>query len=140
MLGPLFESLVAPSLTVYAQAAEATVAHLRTHDGAHEVYLLVVRGDGRVVAVEVKLHQTVSDADVRHLTWLRDRLGDRLLDAVVVTTGGEAYRRRDGVAQGTAARRSARAAESPPHRPAAQGRCQRPATSQHLDRGLIYSP
>ncbi|MEH3076873.1 MAG: DUF4143 domain-containing protein [Quadrisphaera sp.] len=98
ILGPLFESLVTLSLKVYAQAAEASVAHLRTHDGTHEVDLVVVRGDGRVVAVEVKLHQTVTDADVRHLTWLRDRLGDRLLDAVVITTGGEAYRRRDGVA------------------------------------------
>ncbi|MGH3142391.1 MAG: AAA family ATPase, partial [Gaiellales bacterium] len=35
---------------------------------------------------------------VKHLHWLRDRLGDRLLDAVVVSTGPTAYRRADGVA------------------------------------------
>jgi len=46
----------------------------------------------------VKLAQTVADGDVRHLLWLRDRLGDRLLDVVVVTTGREAYRRQDGIA------------------------------------------
>jgi hypothetical protein len=40
----------------------------------------------------------VDDADVRHLLWLRDRVGDDLLDAVVITTGDEAYRRPDGVA------------------------------------------
>jgi hypothetical protein len=29
--------------------------------------------------------------------WLRDRIGEDLLDAIVVTTGREAYRRRDGI-------------------------------------------
>jgi len=29
---------------------------------------------------------------------LADRIGDELLDAMVVTTGPEAYRRRDGIA------------------------------------------
>lgn len=33
-----------------------------------------------------------------HLKWLRDRLGDDLLDAAVITTGKHAYRRRDGIA------------------------------------------
>ena len=56
------------------------------------------RDDRRVVAVEVKLSGAVDDRDVRHLLWLRDRLGNDLLDAVVVTTGPQAYRRPDGVA------------------------------------------
>jgi hypothetical protein len=30
--------------------------------------------------------------------WLREKLGDELVDAVVVTTGGEAFRRKDGIA------------------------------------------
>jgi hypothetical protein len=30
--------------------------------------------------------------------WLRGKLGDDLLDAAVITTGSEAYRRADGVA------------------------------------------
>jgi hypothetical protein len=50
------------------------------------------------VAIEVKLARTVSDEDVRHLRWLQDRVGDRLLDAAVVTSGPDAYRRRDGMA------------------------------------------
>ncbi|MGI8646911.1 MAG: hypothetical protein ACR2JX_01570 [Mycobacteriales bacterium] len=33
-----------------------------------------------------------------HLKWLRDRLGDDLLDAAVITTGKPAYRRRDSIA------------------------------------------
>lgn len=97
MLGHLFESLATLCLRVPAQAAEASVGHLRTRNGDHEVDLVLVRDDGRVVAVEVKLSGTVSDHDTRHLRWLADRLGERLLDAVVVTTGPQAYRRPDGI-------------------------------------------
>lgn len=97
LLGALFEALVTLDVRVYAQAAEARVGHLRTHGGEHEVDLIVERGDGRVVAIEVKLTTAVSDRDVRHLHWLRERLGDDLLDAIVVTTGREAYRRTDGI-------------------------------------------
>lgn len=56
------------------------------------------RADHRILAVEVKLARTVRDDDVRHLHWLASSVGDDLLDAVVVTTGSEAYRRADGIA------------------------------------------
>ena len=49
------------------------------------------------MALEVKLSATVKDRDIRHLTWLAERLGDDLLDAAIITTGKEAYRRRDGI-------------------------------------------
>ncbi|MFD0482336.1 ATP-binding protein [Kineococcus sp. GCM10028916] len=98
LLGQLFESLVTLDVRVYAQAAEARVGHLRVRSGEHEVDLVVERGDGKVVAVEVKLAGAVTDADVKHLRWLQGVLGADLLDAVVVTTGPEAYRRRDGIA------------------------------------------
>jgi predicted AAA+ superfamily ATPase len=98
LLGALFESLVTLSVRVYAKAAEATVHHLRTWDSRHEVDLIIQRADQRIVALEVKLSPSVSDDDVRHLTWLRGQLGDDLLDAAVITTGSEAYRRADGIA------------------------------------------
>nr|WP_239029259.1 DUF4143 domain-containing protein [Pseudonocardia acidicola] len=98
LLGKLFESLVTLGVRVQAQAAEATVRHLRTKGGEREIDLIVERADHRIVAVEVKLGATVDDADVRHLRWLAGVLGPDLLDAVVVTTGPEAYRRPDGVA------------------------------------------
>ncbi len=97
-LGALFESLATQSLRVFAQAAEATVSHLRTHRGEHEVDLIVERRDGKIVALETKLANTVTDRDVKHLTWLRDNLDGNLLDAAVLTTGTTAYRRRDGIA------------------------------------------
>ncbi|HEV3358738.1 MAG TPA: DUF4143 domain-containing protein [Pseudonocardiaceae bacterium] len=98
MLGALFESLVALNLRVYAQANYASVHHLRTHDGRHEVDFIVQRDDHKVVALEVKLAGSVGDDDVVHLRWLRDQLGDDLLDAAVITTGPYAYRRQDGIA------------------------------------------
>lgn len=98
LLGHLFESLVTLSVRVYAQAAEATVGHMRTAKGAQEVDLIVERDDRRIVAIEVKLSGSIDDHDVRHLHWLRDRLGDDLLDAVVISTGPQAYRRQDGIA------------------------------------------
>ena len=98
LLGQLFESLVTLSVRVYAQAAEVAVRHLRTREGRQEVDLIVERPDQRVVAVEIKLSSSVTDDDVRHLLWLREQIGDELLDAVVVTTGSHAYRRRDGIA------------------------------------------
>ncbi len=98
LLGSLFESLVTLSVRTYAQAAEASVKHLRTRDGDREVDLIVERPDQRIVGIEVKLARAVGDADVRHLLWLRDRLGEEMLDSVIVTTGSDAYRRPDGIA------------------------------------------
>ncbi len=98
LLGHLFESLVTLSVRVYAQAAEASVGHMRTSQGAQEVDLIVERDDRKVVALEVKLSRSVDDNDVRNLHWLRDRIGTDLMDAVIVTTGPQAYRRPDGIA------------------------------------------
>lgn len=98
LLGALFESLVTLDVRVFAQAAEASVSHLRTRGGDREVDLIVARDDQRVVGIEVKLARTIDDGDVRHLRWLREQLGDDLLDAIIVTTGPVAYRRSDGIA------------------------------------------
>ncbi len=98
LLGQLFESLATLTVRASSQTQEATVGHLRTRDGDHEIDLVAERYDGRVVAFEVKLARSVSDRDVRHLHWLASQLGDRLADRVVITTGTDAYRRPDGIA------------------------------------------
>lgn len=97
MLGTLVESLATLSVRVFAQAAEADTAHLRTANGDHEVDIVVVTGSGKVVALEVKTTTAVDDDDTRHLRWLRSNLGDRMLDAAVLSTGRDAYRRSDGI-------------------------------------------
>ncbi|MHB1444862.1 MAG: ATP-binding protein [Acidimicrobiales bacterium] len=98
LLGALFESLVTLSVRVYAQANGASVHHLRTRDSDHEVDLIVQRRDQKVVALEVKLGGTLDRADLRHLVWLGEQLGEDLLDAAVITAGPHAYRRPDGIA------------------------------------------
>ena len=97
-VGALFESLAALSLRVFAQSRDAKVHHFRTRGGEHEIDFIVERSDQRIVACEVKLTENVTDTDVRHLRWLAQQMGDRLLDSVVLTTGTHAYRRDDGIA------------------------------------------
>jgi uncharacterized protein len=98
LLGSLFESLITLCVRVYAEASRATLHHLRTRRGEHEVDLIVRRDDGRFVAIEVKLGSDVTNDDVQHLRWLSAKVGEALLDSVVVTTGPGAYRRSDGIA------------------------------------------
>jgi predicted AAA+ superfamily ATPase len=97
-LGALFESLVTQSVRVYAEAAGATVSHLRTKGGEQEIDLIAETRDLRVLAIEVKASETVGRRDARHLDWLQSRLGDRLADKIVVHTGPFAYRDADGTA------------------------------------------
>lgn len=97
-LGALFESLATQSVRVYADAAGASVGHLRTKNGEHEIDLIVEADNRSCVAIETKLSGTVEDDDVRHLSWLGREIGGRLVDRVVLYTGRHAYRRADGVA------------------------------------------
>ena len=57
----------------------------------------MVRDGGKVLAIEVKLAETVDDRDAGHLHWLAGHLGDILKDAIVINTGPDAYRRPDGI-------------------------------------------
>ena len=83
---------------MFAQANEAAVHHLRTKGGEHEVDFIIEGVDGRVLAIEVKLASSVGESDVGHLKWLAKKIGDQLIDSVIITTGAEAYRRSDGIA------------------------------------------
>ena len=94
--GRLFESLIGSSLQTYATCADTRVSYVRTRNGDHEVNFVIQKGR-RVVALEVKLAPTITDADVRHLVWFRDQLGPALAEAIIVTTGPYAYRRADGI-------------------------------------------
>lgn len=98
MFGALFESLVTLSVRTYAAPLGLEVAHLRTHRRDHEVDLILHAGDGRLIAVEIKLAAAADDKDVRHLNWLREHVGDDLVERIIITTGEQAYRRPDGVA------------------------------------------
>jgi len=71
-LGALFESLVTLDLRVFAQLAEASVGHLRTHRGEHEVGTIVERNDHRVVGFEVKLSPVAAPYRSARRGWRAD--------------------------------------------------------------------
>lgn len=95
-LGALFESLVALTLRVYAQNAEADVYHLRTKGGRHEIDF-IIEHTNNILAIETKLAPTITDNDLRHLHWLRHTLPKQNTTLAVITTGPEAYTRPDGI-------------------------------------------
>ncbi len=88
--GPMFESFV--TMELVRQATWATtrvqVLHYRDKD-KREIDIILERGDGTIVAVEVKTSATARLADFRPLARLRDLLGDRFACGVVVNTGPE---------------------------------------------------
>ena len=49
------------------------------------------------VKLNQKLAGTVDDRDTRHLHWLARQMGADLLDALIINTGPQAYRRPDGI-------------------------------------------
>ncbi|MGI9001318.1 MAG: ATP-binding protein [Pseudonocardia sp.] len=65
--------------------------HYRTADGL-EVALVLEANDGRVVAIEVKAGSQVGSATVRGLVHLRERLGERFVEGLLLNTGDQAQR------------------------------------------------
>lgn len=96
-LGRLFESLATLCVRAEAAARFWSVGHLRTQNGAHEIDLVVQRSAMNIIGMEIKLAQQISDHDVKHLLWLREKLGSACQGLYVVYAGQVAYRRTDGV-------------------------------------------
>ncbi|MCL2654999.1 MAG: DUF4143 domain-containing protein [Coriobacteriia bacterium] len=90
--GRLFESLCIMSLRTYAAAVNARVGYLRTGSGAHEVDFIAQKNQA-IVAIEIKLAAAITDADVKHLNWFEDQVGDRVAEKIILYTGERAYRR-----------------------------------------------
>lgn len=85
--GPLLESFVVGEIAKQASWAEQPVrlGHYRDRD-QREVDLVVERGRD-VVAIEVKATATPLSKHARHLEYLRDRLGERFCQGIVLHTG-----------------------------------------------------
>jgi len=63
---------------------------------ADEVDLVLERDDGDVIAFEIKSGTRVHSADLRGISALRTRLGNRLLAGIVLYTGTFWYTHDDG--------------------------------------------
>ena len=74
--------------------ARVAVGYFRTERG-DEVDLVLERDDGQVIAFEVKAGTRVGGEDLHGLRLLKERLGPRLQEAVILYTGQYAYRYED---------------------------------------------
>ncbi|OKL50587.1 ATP-binding protein [Boudabousia marimammalium] len=99
-MGLLFESLVVRDLRAYAQTLEAKVYHYRDHGGLEADAILHFK-DGQWAAFEVKLGNRAVDEGAKNLVKLASRIDQESMNSpaflAVITGGGYAYRREDGV-------------------------------------------
>ncbi|MBM7518217.1 ATP-binding protein [Nocardioides nitrophenolicus] len=96
LAGRFLESFVATQLRPECDRLGGVLHHVRTKGGEREVDLLIELDHG-LVAVEVKAGVEPRPADARHLLWLREQLGDRLLATVVLHRGEATFELVDGV-------------------------------------------
>lgn len=52
---------------------------------------MVEYGAGRLLGIEIKATSAPTANDARHLRWLRDELGDRFMQGIVLHTGPATY-------------------------------------------------
>ncbi len=90
--GHLLETFAVGEILKQASWSEAPVAagHFRTETG-DEADLVLERDDGQVIAFEIKAGSRISGDDLRGLRQLKERLGDRLEEAITLYTGVHAY-------------------------------------------------
>ncbi len=93
LLGRVLDTFVAAHLRAEADAAQnrARLYHLRQEQGRHGVDLLAEVGAERVIGIEVKATSAPDSSSGAHLTWLRERLGERFVAGVVLHTGPASF-------------------------------------------------
>jgi len=75
LAGPLLESFAVNEILRQTSSVSPSVRlHHCRHDSRQEIDLVIERGDGRVVAVEIKATASPRLDHLRHVAWLRDRL------------------------------------------------------------------
>ncbi|HEY2576595.1 MAG TPA: ATP-binding protein [Streptosporangiaceae bacterium] len=96
--GHLLETFAVGEILKQVSWSDAPVAigYFRTEVG-DEVDLVLERDDGQVIALEIKAGTRIGREDLRGLRFLKDRLGSRLQEAIVLYTGEHAYRHGDWI-------------------------------------------
>ncbi len=93
LLGRVLDTFVAGQLRpeLAASSTRPRLHHLRTEQGRHEVDLVAELAGERLIGIEVKAGAVVTADDARHLAWLREEIGERLVAGVVLHTGARVY-------------------------------------------------
>jgi len=97
--GALLETFVVTEIIKQLgwSTTSAVPYHFRTARGV-EVDLVLEAADGRVCAVEVKAGSVATESATSGLSYLRDRLGERFVAGLLLTTGSQAQRLGDRLA------------------------------------------
>ena len=91
LLGAVLECFIGMELAKQLSAAStrASLLHMRTSTGT-EVDFILEGADGRLAGIDVKASTTVRGEDFKHLTTVRDQIGEeRFVRGVVLYTGSE---------------------------------------------------
>lgn len=93
LLGRIIDTFVASQLRGELETCTTRprLYHLRDQGGSREIDIVAELGGDRVLGFEIKAGAVVDARDARHLTWLRDELGDRFVAGVVFHTGPHAF-------------------------------------------------
>ena len=93
MLGCLMNTFVAAQLRAELAVSRLSprLYHLRDENGRREVDLVIETASGTLIGIEVKASATVTAADAKHLSWLRDETGDKFAAGIVLHTGPYAF-------------------------------------------------
>jgi len=93
VLGRLLDTFVMAQLRSELAVCETRprLFHLRDEHGRHEIDIVAELGGGDLLAFEVKADAAPGRNSARHLAWLRERIGERLLRGVVFHTGPGLY-------------------------------------------------
>jgi uncharacterized protein len=88
LAGPLFESFAVNEIVRQQSWSHERVSlgHFRDRN-QREVDLVMETRDGRIVGVEMKMARDVDESDFQWLASLRDRLGDRFVNGIVLHLG-----------------------------------------------------
>ena len=93
ILGRILDSFVVAQLRAELPVCDSRprLYHVRDRDGRHEIDLVAELGGGRLIAFEIKADAAPDRLSAKHLAWLRDELGDRLLRGILLHTGPGMY-------------------------------------------------
>lgn len=99
LLGRLIETFVFAQLRseLEVSTARPRLYHLRQQQGRHEVDVVAELGGQRIIAFEIKLGSAPTTDDARHLTWMRDHLGEQFVSGIIFHTGPRAFRMSDRI-------------------------------------------
>ncbi len=93
LMGRILDTFVAHQLRpeVALLRPKARLHHLRTEGGRQEIDLLIDLGPDQIIGIEIKATSAPTRRDAKHLMWLRERLGDKMIRGVVFHTGRFPY-------------------------------------------------